>query len=51
MIDIINVALGGLMVIVLATGPKDRGLKPGQEQCVLKAVNIRSMTSLGEEVA
>jgi hypothetical protein len=48
MTDIINVALGGLVVIVLATGPKDRGFKPGRERWVLKAV---SMTSFGEEVA
>jgi hypothetical protein len=31
-LTLIRVVIGVVMVIVLATGPKDRGITPGQEQ-------------------
>jgi hypothetical protein len=34
-----TVALGGLVVSVLATGPKVRGFKPGQGRWILRAIN------------
>jgi hypothetical protein len=33
-----NVALGGVVVSVLATGPKVRGFKPGRERWVLRMI-------------
>jgi hypothetical protein len=33
-----DVALGGLVVSVLATGPKVRGLKPGRERWILTLI-------------
>jgi hypothetical protein len=44
------VALGGLVVIVPATGPKVRGLKHGQRRWIFKGDKIRSTTSFGGEV-
>jgi hypothetical protein len=35
---------------VLATGPKDRGFKPGRGQWIFKGDKIRSTTSFGGEV-
>jgi hypothetical protein len=43
------VVVGGVMVIVLATGPKVRGFKPGRKRCFFKGEKIRS-TSFGGEV-
>jgi hypothetical protein len=34
--------LGGVMVGVLATGPKDYGFEPGQCDGILRAIKIRS---------
>jgi hypothetical protein len=34
----IAVALGGLVVSVLATGPKVRGFKPGQGRWILRVI-------------
>jgi hypothetical protein len=34
----ITVALGGLVVSVLATGPKVRGFKPGRERWILRVI-------------
>jgi hypothetical protein len=50
MVRYTNVALGGLMVIVLATGPKVRGFKLGRGWSILREIKIRSMTSFGQEV-
>jgi hypothetical protein len=41
------VALGGLVVSVLATGPKVRGLKPGRGRWVLRV--IKSVARLPSE--
>jgi hypothetical protein len=41
--------LGDVMVSVLATGPKVRGLKPGRGDEFSRAIKIRT-TSFGEEV-
>jgi hypothetical protein len=38
------------MVIVLATGAKVRGFKPGRVRWILKPITIRSKTSFPEEV-
>jgi hypothetical protein len=46
----IYVALGGLVVIVVATGPKVRGFKPGRGDGFLRAIKIRSTPSFGGEV-
>jgi hypothetical protein len=43
---VILVALGGLVVSVLATGPKVRGFDPG----FLRVIKIRSTISFGGEV-
>jgi hypothetical protein len=42
--------LGGVVVSVLAIGPKDRGLKPGRGDGFLRATKIRSTPSFGWEV-
>jgi hypothetical protein len=42
--------LGGVVVSVLATGPKVRGFKPGRGDGFLSAIKIRSTTSFGLEV-
>jgi hypothetical protein len=42
--------LGGLLVSVLATGPKVRAFKPCRGDGFLKAINIRSTLSFGWEV-
>jgi hypothetical protein len=46
----ILVALGGLMVIVLAIGPKVLGFKPGEDYRCSRAMKICSTTSFGGEV-
>jgi hypothetical protein len=38
------------VVCVLATGPRGRGLKPGQGDGFLKAIKIRNTSSSGWEV-
>jgi hypothetical protein len=43
------VDLGCLLVIVLATGPKVRGLKPAEDDVFLRAIKICSLTSFGGE--
>jgi hypothetical protein len=35
---IVIFALGGLVVSVLATGPKDRGVKPGRGRWILRVI-------------
>jgi hypothetical protein len=47
-----GVALGGLVVSVLATGPKVRGFKPGRGRWILRVISdkIRSTPSFGGEV-
>jgi hypothetical protein len=40
----------GVVVNVLATGPKDRGFKPGRGDGFLRAIKIRSTLSFGWEV-
>jgi hypothetical protein len=47
---LILVVLGGLIVIVLAIGPKVRGLKPGQVDRFSRAIKIRGAPSFGGEV-
>jgi hypothetical protein len=42
--------LGGVVVSVLATGPKGRGFKAGRGDAFLKAIKIRSTPSFGWEV-
>jgi hypothetical protein len=44
------VVFGGLSVIVLTTGPKERGFKPGREQQIFVSVKIHSTRSLRAEV-
>jgi membrane-associated protease RseP (regulator of RpoE activity) len=44
------VTLGGLMVIVPAVGLKVRGFRPGRGRWILRAIKIRSTTSLGGKV-
>jgi hypothetical protein len=39
--------LGNVVVSVLSTGPKGRGLKPGGSDGFLRAVKIRSTPSFG----
>jgi hypothetical protein len=39
--------LGGVMVSVLATGPKGHGFKPGRGDWILRAIKIRSTPSFG----
>jgi hypothetical protein len=45
-----EVVLGGVICIVLAIGPKVRGLKPSRERWLFNGEKIRSMTSFGGEV-
>jgi hypothetical protein len=42
--------LGGVVVSVLATGPKGRGFKPDRQRCILREIKIRGTTSYGGEV-
>jgi hypothetical protein len=42
--------LGGVMVNMLATGPKGRWFIPGQGDGFLRAINIRSTPSFEREV-
>jgi hypothetical protein len=42
--------LGGVVVSVLATGPKGRRFKPGRGDGFLRAIKIRSTPSFGWEV-
>jgi hypothetical protein len=42
--------LGGVVVSVLATGPKGHGFKPGQGDEFLRAIKIRSAPFFGWEV-
>jgi hypothetical protein len=42
--------LGGVVVSVLASGPKGRGLRPGRGGGFLRAIIIRSTPSFGREV-
>jgi hypothetical protein len=42
--------LGGVLVSVLATGPKGREFRPGQGYGFLRAIKIRSTPSFGWEV-
>jgi hypothetical protein len=42
--------LGGVMVNVLATGPKVCGFEPGRSDWFLMAIKIRSKSSFGWEV-
>jgi hypothetical protein len=42
--------LGGVVVSVLATGPKNRGFEPGQGDGFLRAITIRSTPSFEWEV-
>jgi hypothetical protein len=42
--------LGGVVVSVLATGPKGSGFKPGRGDGFLMAIQIRSTPSFGWEV-
>jgi hypothetical protein len=42
--------LGGVVVSMLATGPKGLGFKPGRGAGFLRAINIRSTPSFGWEV-
>jgi hypothetical protein len=44
------IALGGLVVSVLAIWRKVRGLKPARGRCTLRVKQIRSTTSFGGEV-
>jgi hypothetical protein len=39
------VVIGGVMVIVLAIGPKARWFKPGRQPWIFKGDRIRGMTS------
>jgi hypothetical protein len=42
---LLAVAVGGLMVSVLASEPKVHGFRPGRRQRILRAIEIRSTTS------
>jgi hypothetical protein len=44
------VVLGGVIVIVLAIGPKVRGFKPAESDGFLRAIEIRSTTFFGGEL-
>jgi hypothetical protein len=44
------VIFGGVVVIVLATGPKFCGLKPGRRNGFVRAMKICSIPSFGGEV-
>jgi hypothetical protein len=45
-----DVALGGIVVIVLAIGPRFRGFKPGRGRWNFTGNKIRSETTFGGEV-
>jgi hypothetical protein len=45
-----EVVLGGIMVIVLAIGPKVPGFKHAKDDGFLRAIKIRSTPSFGGEV-
>jgi hypothetical protein len=45
-----QVAIGGLLVNVLAIGPKIHGFKSGRGRWILRALKFSSMTSFGWEV-
>jgi hypothetical protein len=47
---VLKVAFGGLVVIVLATGPKVRGFKPGRGRRTLRAIKISRTPSFGEKL-
>jgi hypothetical protein len=47
---VFQVVLGGVMVIVLAIGPKVRGVKPGRSYGFLRAIKIHSTPLFGGEV-
>jgi hypothetical protein len=49
-VSLVRSRLGGVVVSVLATGPKGRGLKPGRDERFLRVIKIRSTISLGLEV-
>jgi hypothetical protein len=42
--------LGGIVVSVLATGPKGRGFEPGQGDGFLRVIKIRDIPSFGWDV-
>jgi hypothetical protein len=42
--------LGGVVVSVLATGPKGRGFEPGKDDGFLRAMKVHSTPSFGWEV-
>jgi hypothetical protein len=46
----VNVALGGLVVSVSATGSKVRGFKSGRGRYIFKVDKIRITTSFGGEI-
>jgi hypothetical protein len=46
-VNICNIALGGVVVSVLATGPMVRGFKPGRERWILRV--IKSVARLPSE--
>jgi hypothetical protein len=46
----VRYASGGLVVIVLAIGPKVRGFKAGEGQWICKGDKIRSINFFGREV-
>jgi hypothetical protein len=50
--QVVNVKsrLGSVVVSVLATGPKGRGLKPGRGDGFVRTIKIRSTPSFGWEV-
>jgi hypothetical protein len=49
-IKVIYGRLGGVVVSVLATGPKVRGFKAGRGDGFLRAIKIRSTSSFGWEL-
>jgi hypothetical protein len=44
------VVLGGLVVSVLAAGPKVRGFKPGRRQWILRVTKVGNTPLFGREV-
>jgi hypothetical protein len=44
------IVLGGVMVVLLATGLNVRGYKPGRERWIFKEMKISSATSFGRDV-
>jgi hypothetical protein len=49
-LKVLTSPLDGVVVSVLATGPKGRGFKPGRGDGFLRAIKIRSTPSFGWEV-